>query len=205
MTEDEKTVTDTDAPEGDKAESDAQESYDELLKDFSNSEEPKPEPTVSEDADVKAQLAEINRKQDEFQRQTVATQQRDAVTGFVDRVKENPNLAHLSDTMIKGFLHAKNEEDTRIGVAFGSQFTKPSEWGAVEKRLIADMEQEYSSLANPILTADREAAEAAVRGVSNSPPQHPGRKSAKEEAAMAFNDPREWEKYKREIAAQPQE
>lgn len=199
----EEPVAGTDGSEEPKAEPDAPEEkgYEDYLNEYEGSppeEQPKPQEKPDD-------YGEIKRRLDQFEQQQRSQTVRQAIEATISRFRESDVLKDLSDTVIKGWLLAKNEDNPKLGVAFGDQFSNPSAWSNIERSLRAEMEREFSSLPDRNLTADRQAAEAAARGVSTQAPLNPGRKSPEEEARLAMNSPAEWQEYLRGLASKPQE
>lgn len=128
-------------------------------------------------------------------KQQEARNARQELTGLASGMKkDHPGLSHLSEKRIVDLLEIEASNDKRIATAWLKRDQFPETWAQVVKTLGKKLEGEFSRAPDPQLTADRDAARAAVSGRSTSAPSEERIKSG-----QGFGDmsDAEWAAYER--------
>ena len=83
----------------------------------------------------------------------------------------NETLGSYPEKLVRGFIFEK-AEDPRFLVAFSNRETNPGAWNGILKAVGKELSELVAEIPNPELSASRQAAQAASRGVSTeSPPE----------------------------------
>lgn len=130
--------------------------FDEGTKPPEQKAEPKPEPEITEVL--------------EFVRETQAEKAQADISEAVKIAKENEALSGVGDKVVRRYLEFEAMEDPRVKNAWLARKTNPQGWSQVLKGLGSKL---ASEIADPQLTADREAARNSVRGSSTQAPEEP--------------------------------
>jgi len=150
--------------------SDAQEKSLETLlaegeKEFEEKSKPEDEPEKKDDTKLERRIETLEKG--EIKKQVNA--------GISEAVKtilaSNDALERVPSELVKGFLFEK-AEDPRFLIAFNNREANPSAWNSILKAAGKEFSGLVEQIHNPELSASRQAAQAAARGVSTeSPPE----------------------------------
>jgi len=145
-------------------------SLDELLKEYEQGTEAKPEQKEAE-PDKKApdhpQMSEVL----DFVREAQAERTQSDISKAVQTAKDgNEALSVLGDTVVRRYLEFEAAEDPRVKNAWMARKSNPEGWNRVLKGLGDKLAKEIQAQPDPQLTNDREAAHASVRGSSTQAP-----------------------------------
>lgn len=146
---------------------------DSLLSDFEAQTKPQPAPQPVL-ADEKAQLLEVKMKVDAWERQQAA--QRDAADTekVIQQIKGD---LPIEDYTVEGWLSRKARVEPRINDVWLNRDKNPGAVAKLVKALkaefVAEQEKKAKATIDPVATADRMAAAAAVRGTSTKAPDSP--------------------------------
>ncbi|KKN23984.1 hypothetical protein LCGC14_0899460 [marine sediment metagenome] len=162
------------APEAEAGGSDAQEkSLDELLAEgeetFKEKSKPEDEP---EKEDEKKDDTGLERRIETLEKDRIKERVDKGVAEAVKTIREsNEALENVSDLLVEGYLY-KKAEDPRFMLAFNNRGTDPNAWNGILKAAGKEFSALVAEIPNPELSASRQAAQAASRGVSTeSPPE----------------------------------
>ena len=144
---------------------------DDLLNEFKDTpqESPKAEPPKVE-ALKPEEIDDLRKFRDEQRMDRV----RKEVTQTVESIREAHKdvLGWMTNDWIEGRLDAEARKDPRIGKAFLERDRNPEAWAKVRQKLGERLAEEIKSRPNPQLTADRDAARAAVSGQTATQPSN---------------------------------
>ena len=155
-------------PEAEAGGSDAQDkTLDELLKEGEKTFEEKSKP---EDEPEKKDDTVLERRIEKLEKGRIKEQVDKGVSEAVKAIREsNEALENVPDELVEGYLY-KKAEDSRFLLAFNNREADPSAWNGILKAAGKDFAGLIGKVHNPELSASRQAAQAASRGVSTEPP-----------------------------------
>lgn len=175
---------------------DAPDTLDELLNSFNpDTDEPQ---TAKADKGTKAEAPPVDpgkiARLEKFAEQYEATETQREIETLVKSIKgDHETLADLPDMAVSGWLQEVARKDSRVLNAWMSRHSKPDQWQTVVKGLGSRMAKEVSPKKDAKLSADREAAAAAVRNRGTAPPETPAISNA-EMDKMSDSDFDNWKK-----------
>ncbi len=158
------------APEAEAGGSDAQDkTLDELLKE---GEETFKEKSKPEDEPEKKDDTRLERRVETLEKGRIKEQVDKGIAETVKAIRESDEaLENVPDGLVRGFIYEK-AEDARFMLAFNNRVVDPSAWNGILKAAGKEFSGLIGRLHNPELSASRQAAQAASRGVSTeSPPE----------------------------------
>lgn len=144
----------------------AQDTLDEVLKEFDALEIPTEQPTqqkVSAD-DVRKVVDFVSRKEEEEVTQQTQTDIAAAVKTMQESLKDAP--VKLSERLLRGALHEKAASDPRFLKAFQSRRDSPSQWEKVLQAAATEIKQDLS--VDTEATETRAAVESAVHSANKA-------------------------------------
>lgn len=145
---------------------------DTLLKEFDQGtktvDQPKPEPKPGADSDeVVTARNEVLQARDEIRQEKFTKDMR----ATVDDIRGDLPKEHFDDTLVRGWINARAEDDPRLAKAWMERAAKPQEFKRVVASLGREFAKKYGRLPDKQATEDREAVTAAVRGASTKVPE----------------------------------
>lgn len=146
---------------------------DTLLSEFESSAETKPKTSQPETAAKPG--AQLDPADVENLKRFAATYEADRtradVLKAVASAKQSaPALSAFDDDVVEAMLNAKAQKDPRLQQAWLQRHQKPMEWNKVMKAVAWDIAKGLKRAPDEQLTADREAARAAVSGRATEAP-----------------------------------
>ena len=122
---------------------------------------------------------------------TAAAEVKADIDSAVATVKKNDGLKHLPDELVREMLEGSAAADSRLRNAWLQRHQNPGAWTKVLEGWATKKADAFKQLADPKLTADREAVTAAVRGQGATQTQQLD-KSPQEVHAMSDQEFRAW-------------
>jgi hypothetical protein len=125
----------------------------------------KPEQAGTDDLKVIAEefrAMRTERQQEVFNRDMSAT---------VAKVRGDLDPEIFGDTLVKAYINARADEDSRLAKAWVERNANPKAFNRVVEQLGREFRQKLSKLPDRQATEDREAVTAAVRGASTRAPE----------------------------------
>ncbi len=202
MDDDQQSVADDVEPsKADTGASDAQDDdLEALLEGLEGESKPAQADAKPDTSNLEAELQVLRAEVKETKEAAIADRTGRAENDVIARIKGSDEmLSGVSDKLIKAYLQSKWMGDPRLAVAFGQQHNDPAKWARIEKALTQEILDEFSAIPSPKSTEDREAAEAAARGVSNTAPTQDT--SLKPQADLTNMTDAEYKAYKTTIPA----
>ena len=201
MDDDQQPVTDDGTPPKDApGASDApDEDLDALLEGLGDESKPAPAAEPKGD-DLAAELKALKTQMADDRQADMRERAGRAMTDAISRIQaSDDSLNGIPVDILEGFLLKKAQDNPSLGVAFGQQFADPGKWAKIEKALSKELIEKFSAIPSPKSTEDREAAEAAARGVSNTAPTQDT--SIKPQADLTTMNDAEYAAYKATLPA----
>ena len=148
--------------------SDAQEkSLDELL---AEGEETFKEKSKPEDESEQKDDTVLERRIEKLEKAGVKQQVDEGISEAVKAIKvSNEALENVPDKLVRGFIFEK-AEDPRFLTAFSNREVDPGTWSGILKAVGKEFSELVAEIPNPDLSASRQAAQLASRGVSTESP-----------------------------------
>ena len=148
--------------------SDAQDkTLDDLLKEgeetFKETSKPEDEPEKKDDTGLELRIEKLEKSR-------VKELVNKGISEAVKAIKvSNETLENYPEKLVRGFIFEK-AEDPRFLVAFSNREANPAAWNGILKAVGKELSELVAEIPNPELSASRQAAQVASRGVSTEPP-----------------------------------
>lgn len=147
-------------------------SLDELLERSQAEDESEPGQDEPDDKskDVEARLAALEKDNAELRRENAQEKADAAINSAAADIKGlSEDLQNVPERAIKGYLYAFAEEKPGVLKIFANRDTRPQAWNDLKRVLAKEIAADLGGSGSDELAAGIQAAQDAVRGVSNKP------------------------------------